>query len=292
MKSGQVILPTSSRWGVFVLSFVVMFIFTGICTGVIGDLGLSARARVLSVSVIQGILAFVLPTLLTWMLTSADPASEIGLRQRVSSRYWIWIIAFYALAYPGLCQTVFWNENMTFPASMSGLEHILRKWEAVGADTTKAILSDQSVGALIVNILIVGLFTGFVEEMFFRAGFQKLMIRSAIKPMVAVWIAALIFSAVHMQFFGFLPRLLLGAMFGYVYYRTGSIFASALLHGFNNSLVVVTTWLAARGIINSDLDSFFINETGFPWIFLISTAATITFLFLTGRKSRLFRPID
>lgn len=289
MKSGQLILPTSSRWGVFILSFVVMFIFTGICTGVLGDLGLSERARVLSLSVIQGILAFTMPTLLTWMLTSSDPASDIGLRQRVSPRVWIWIISFYLLAYPGMCQTVFWNEHVSFPESMSGLEQTLRKWETAGADTTDAILSAQSVWALMVNILIVGLFTGFVEEMFFRAGLQKLMVRSGIRPVAAIWIAAIIFSAVHMQFFGFLPRLLLGAMFGYVYYRTGSLQASALLHGFNNSVVVLTAWLSTHGIINADIDTFFISESGFPWIFMISLAATATFLCLTGRYSRTFK---
>lgn len=271
------------------LSFVVMFIFTGICSGVLENLGLTERTRVLTLSVIQGILAFTMPTLLTWMLTSRDPASEIGLRQHVSSRYWIWIIALYLLAYPGMCQTVFWNEHMDFPASMSGLEQTLRKWETAGADTTDAILLVQSVWRLIVNILIVGLFTGCVEEMFFRAGLQKLIVRSGIRPVAAVWIAAFIFSAVHMQFFGFLPRLLLGAMFGYVYYRTGSLPASALLHGLNNSVVVFTTWLSAHGIINNDIDSFFINESGFPWIFLISLAATAAFLYLTGRNSRMFK---
>lgn len=285
MKSGQVILPTSSRWGVFIFSFVVMFIFTGISIGLLGGLGLSERVRVLSVSVIQGILVFVLPTLLTWIFTSTEPASEIGLRRHVSGKLWLWAIGLYVLAYPALCQTVFWNEHMTMPDSMSGLEQTLRKWEAAGAETTQAILSVKSTGAMTVNVLIVGLFTGFVEEMFFRAGVQKLMIRSGIRPVVAVWLAALIFSTMHMQFFGFLPRLLLGAMFGYVYYRSGSILIAALLHGINNSVVVVTSWMTQRGIINEDIDSFFINETGFPWIFLVSAAVTILFLMLTGPRS-------
>lgn len=288
MKSGQVILPKSSRWGVFILSFVVMFIFTGIVSGLFSSIGLTERIRVLSVSVIQGLLAFVFPTLLTWILTSSEPAVSIGLREQVSGRLWLWIISLYIIAYPALCQTVFWNEHMSLPDSMAGLEATWRKWEEAGAKTTNEILSVSSIGAMIVNVLIVGLFTGFAEEMFFRAGFQKLMIQSGLHPGIAIWLAALIFSAVHMQFFGFVPRLLLGAMFGYVYYRTGSIWASALLHGINNSIVVVTTWLAALGIISENVDDIFINASGFPWIFVASSAITIIFLIYTAKPVSLF----
>lgn len=288
MKSGQIILPKSSRWGVFILSFVVMFIFTGIISGLFSSIGLSERIRVLSVSVIQGLLAFVFPTLLTWILTSSEPALSIGLREQVSGRLWLWIISLYIIAYPALCQTVFWNEHMSLPDSMGGLEATWRKWEEAGAKTTDEILSVSSIGAMIVNVLIVGLFTGFAEEMFFRAGFQKLMIQSGMHPGIAIWIAALIFSAVHMQFFGFVPRLLLGAMFGYVYYRTGSIWASALLHGINNSIVVVSTWLAALGIISENVDDIFINASGFPWIFVASSAITIIFLIYTAKPVSLF----
>lgn len=288
MKPGQVILPKSSRWGVFILSFVVMFIFTGIVSGLFSSIGLTERIRVLSVSVIQGLLAFVFPTLLTWILTSSEPAVSIGLREQVSGRLWLWIISLYIIAYPALCQTVFWNEHMSLPDSMAGLEATWRKWEEAGAKTTNEILSVSSIGAMIVNVLIVGLFTGFAEEMFFRAGFQKLMIQSGLHPGIAIWLAALIFSAVHMQFFGFVPRLLLGAMFGYVYYRTGSIWASALLHGINNSIVVVTTWLAALGIISENVDDIFINVSGFPWIFVASSAITIIFLIYTAKPVSLF----
>lgn len=288
MKSGQIILPKSSRWGVFILSFVVMFIFTGIISGLFSSIGLSERIRVLSVSVIQGLLAFVFPTLLTWILTSSEPAVSIGLREQVSGRLWLWIISLYIIAYPALCQTVFWNEHMSLPDSMGGLEATWRKWEEAGAKTTHEILSVSSIGAMIVNVLIVGLFTGFAEEMFFRAGFQKLMIQSGMHPGIAIWIAALIFSAVHMQFFGFVPRLLLGAMFGYVYYRTGSIWASALLHGINNSIVVVTTWLAALGIISENVDDVFIIASGFPWIFVASSTITIIFLIYTAKPVSFF----
>lgn len=288
MKSGQVILPKSSRWGVFILSFVVMFIFTGIVSGLFSSIGLTERIRVLSVSVIQGLLAFVFPTLLTWILTSSEPAVSIGLREQISGRLWLWIISLYIIAYPALCQTVFWNEHMSLPDSMAGLEATWRKWEEAGAKTTNEILSVSSIGAMIVNVLIVGLFTGFAEEMFFRAGFQKLMIQSGLHPGIAIWLAALIFSAVHMQFFGFVPRLLLGAMFGYVYYRTGSIWASALLHGINNSIVVVSTWLAALGIISENVDDIFINASGFPWIFVASSAITIIFLIYTAKPVSLF----
>lgn len=258
------ILDASSRWGVFALSFVVMFLLMGLTQNVVNSFGMDRRCSILTVSVIQGLFVFIFPTMLCWLMTSARPWSMMGMDRSLTLKSLGWMLALYVIAYPAMAQIIYYNANVSFPDSMKGLEQTLRDWENAGADTTAAIMSATSVGGLIVNILIVGLFTGLAEEMFFRAGIQRMMIASRLSPTVAIWSAAAIFSFVHFQFFGFVPRLLLGAMFGYVYWRTRSIWAPALLHGINNSIVVVTEWINRRNGTSFDFEQYITEHQAFP----------------------------
>lgn len=285
LRIRQRLLPSRYGWAVFAVSFLVMFLAAGIIMQIMSGLIHDARARILTVSVLQGALVFVAPAFITWWLTSARPAAAMGIDRCVTPRWALWAIALYLLAYPAIDQTTFWNEHLHLPASMSQIEQTFRNWEDSGAVATQAILDTSSIGGLIVNILIIGVFTGFAEEAFFRGCLQKLFIRSGMGAAGAIIVSALIFSAVHMQFFGFIPRTLLGALFGYVYYRTGSLWAGAGLHALNNSIVVVSAWLTGRGLLDADIDSLFVTTGGFPWLFAASSAASILLIWITERSS-------
>lgn len=278
------ILDASSRWGVFALSFVVMFLLMGIMQTIVNSIGLDRRCYILTFSLVQGLFVFIFPTILTWMMTSLRPWHMMGMDRSLSLKSLGWMLALYVIAYPAIAQIIYFNADISFPDSMKGLEQTLRDWENAGADATAAIMSTTTVGGLIVNVLIVGLFTGLAEEMFFRAGIQRMMMTSRISPTVAIWSAAAIFSFVHFQFFGFVPRLLLGAMFGYVYWRTRSIWAPALLHGINNSIVVVTEWLNRRNGTSFDFEQYITNTSGIPWWFIFSTLLTILFIIYSNRR--------
>lgn len=278
------ILDASSRWGVFALSFVVMFLLMGIMQTIVNSIGLDRRCYILTFSLVQGLFVFIFPTILTWMMTSLRPWHMMGVDRSLSLKSLGWTLALYVIAYPAMAQIIYYNADISFPDSMKGLEQTLRDWENAGADATAAIMSTTTVGGLIVNVLIVGLFTGLAEEMFFRAGIQRMMMTSRISPTVAIWSAAAIFSFVHFQFFGFVPRLLLGAMFGYVYWRTRSIWAPALLHGINNSIVVVTEWLNRRNGTSFDFEQYITNTSGIPWWFIFSTLLTILFIIYSNRR--------
>ena len=278
------ILDASSRWGVFALSFVVMFLLMGIMQTIVNSIGLDRRCYILTFSLVQGLFVFIFPTILTWMMTSLRPWHMMGMDRSLSLKSLGWMLALYVIAYPAMAQIIYYNADISFPDSMKGLEQTLRDWENAGADATAAIMSTTTVGGLIVNVLIVGLFTGLAEEMFFRAGIQRMMMTSRISPTVAIWSAAAIFSFVHFQFFGFVPRLLLGAMFGYVYWRTRSIWAPALLHGINNSIVVVTEWINRRNGTSFDFEQYITNTSGIPWWFIFSTLLTILFIIYSNRR--------
>lgn len=251
---------------------------------IVNSIGLDRRCYILTFSVVQGLLVFIFPPILTWMMTSLRPWHMMGMDRSLSLKSLGWMLALYVIAYPAMAQIIYYNADISFPDSMKGLEQTLRDWENAGADATAAIMSTTTVGGLIVNVLIVGLLTGLAEEMFFRAGIQRMMMASRLSPAVAIWSAAAIFSFVHFQFFGFVPRLLLGAMFGYVYWRTGSIWAPALLHGINNSIVVVTEWINRRNGTSFDFEQYITDTSGIPWWFIFSTLLTILFIIYSNRR--------
>jgi uncharacterized protein len=102
---------------------------------------------------------------------------------------------------------------------------------------------------------VIGVFAGIGEEMFFRGLIQPKIKYYLGSAHWGVWITAIIFSAIHVQFYGFLPRVFLGALFGYLYMYSGSLIYPILAHIFNNSLTVIMIYLSNQGQIEFDLES-------------------------------------
>lgn len=110
------------------------------------------------------------------------------------------------------------------------------------AETLTALfLKSETVWILLVNLFIIAIIPGIGEELFFRGFVQKTFLR-VLNPHVGIWITAVLFSAVHFQFMGFIPRMLLGAYLGYLAYYTGSILPSMLAHTFNNGMQVLMVY--------------------------------------------------
>ena len=268
-------------WSILLIligTFFVMLFVTGLLQIWIASSGLSARDCVLLGSAAQGVLAFIVPSLVAARLESDHPLSGMGLAGRQELRWYVGVVLLLLLSMPAMNQIIYWNSEFHFPDSMAALEESLRAWEDQAAAMTDVILQGSSVMTLISGILVVGVLTGFAEESFFRGGLQRIMHRYGVNAHVAIWGAAFIFSAVHFQFFGFVPRLLLGAAFGYIYYWTGSLWCSAFAHALNNSLVVIFAWLQNGGVNADDIESLGVCESGFPWFFTISLIITVVFI--------------
>lgn len=212
---------------------------------------------------------------------TAKPCRSLGLTQRVSWRTFAGVAIAYMLAVPMMNWLVDINEKMTLPGWAGGLEGQLREWENAAQALTLQILSSSSICGLLLNILIIGLLTALAEEMFFRGALQRMVARiPLLGGWSAVWIAAFIFSAAHFQFFGFLPRLLIGVFFGYLLMATGSLWPGVFAHALNNSLVVISTWLINHGDHLAFIRGYGVAQPGqFPTAALISALLTATFLY-------------
>ena len=245
-------------------------------------LGSGSRSALLCTSAIQAIMAFILPAWVTARILGPNPLRTLGAKQGISVACVAGVIIVYVASLPFMDQVIHWNQHIHLPESWSALEKTFRDMEELNGSVGEKMLATRSIGGLVSGVLVIGVLTGIAEEWFFRGGMQRLLTGCRINHHIAIWTTAIIFSAMHFQFFGFVPRLLMGAWFGYLVWWTGSIWASSFAHALNNSLVVFFTWLHVRGVIE-DPDGWGVMIEGFPWLAVISAIVTGIIIFY-GRK--------
>ena len=152
-------------------------------------------------------------------------------------------------AVPGINLLADLNSRVELPKSLEFIEQILKSQEEAAAALTERFLQADNIGGLLLNIGLMALLPAFSEELSFRGTLQQIISKDqngkeqSTKVHLAIWITAFIFSAIHMQFYGFVPRMLLGAMFGYVFVWSGSLWVPITMHFVNNGLAVLVYYL-------------------------------------------------
>ncbi len=134
-----------------------------------------------------------------------------------------------------------WNQGLHLPESMKAVEQWMINSEKAAEITTNQLLNTSNWGGFIMNILIIAIMAGIGEELLFRGVLQKILINWTRNTHVGILCAAIIFSAIHFQFFGFFPRMILGMVLGYLYVWSKSIWVPIIAHALNNALTVTFT---------------------------------------------------
>lgn len=144
----------------------------------------------------------------------------------------------------------------------------------------------DSTPHFILGIVIMAMLPAIGEELTFRGVLQNLIFKGSKNIDTSVWAAAILFSAIHMQFDGFFVRMLLAVSFGYIYYWTGSLWYPIFGHFLNNTLALVAIYLAKKNIIEQDPETF-----GSMGLFaaLISLAVTIGLHYVIFRSRSKFQ---
>lgn len=153
-----------------------------------------------------------------------------------------------------------WNASMTFPDWMAGIETWMKQSEQSTAKLTELFVKADSIGGLLFNIFLIALVPAIGEELLFRGILQRIFTDWTKNKHLAIWITAILFSALHFQFYGFLPRAILGAMFGYLLIWSGNLWLPIIAHFINNATAVVAYYLYNNGKINMDPDSIGVNS--------------------------------
>ena len=280
----------------FCTFFVMLTISSLISMGIESIPFGNERDKGLSESLVQCILVFCLPAFLAARVSSDYPSRWLGFGKSPGILSLIGVIIVYLLSLPGMEWLIDWNAGIHFPQSMKNLEETFRTWEENNGAVSDMLLNADSIGGLLMGVLIIGVVTGFSEELFFRGGLQGIFQRSTLGNGLSVWIATFIFSCLHFQFFGFLPRLIMGAFFGYLFVWTGSLWVPVFAHALNNSVVVVTAYFINNPTsTNSDSVIPVIENAPYilPLVSLISTGIFLIFFrkFFFNKVGRIGFPI-
>jgi hypothetical protein len=170
-----------------------------------------------------------------------------------------------------------WNQGITLPP---GIEEWARSFENRATELTKYLTTFDSFGQVIFAFIVIAIIPAIGEELVFRGIIQRQFYKSTKNTHVSIWLGAAIFSIMHFQLYGFVPRMFLGALFGYLYYWSGNIIMPMVAHFINNGMIVVAMYLYQQKLIDVDMES---NEAA-PWSAVLVSAIITGVLLYVFKK--------
>lgn len=268
----------SRQLGLFLCWWLFGFAIAVLVIGVItAKLGIESRSVLFVTTIIQDILVFISPVATTAVLISRKPLCLLNLNNSLNLKPIILTIIAILASIPAMNVIIEWNAGMSLPQSFHAIEEWMRQSEQQSASLIGRMLDGTSIENLLAGIFIIGILTGLSEELFFRGMLQKILVNRPMNIHLAIWTTAIIFSAVHLQFYGFIPRLLHGAFFGYLAWMGNSLWLPIIAHALNNSLVVISQWLINNNYISSDINKIGVGDTNSDFI-IVSISIIITTL--------------
>ena len=204
----------------------------------------------------NGVGLFIIPLLIYRYLTGFNFKLNFD---AVNRQNILLLIAIIVLVNPVVSFLYEWNQNINIP-------DWLLNYEIRANELTEAFLQMNSLSGLLINLFILALVPAIGEELFFRGYIQQSLSKWINNSSTAIFITAILFSAVHMQFQGFLPRLFLGIMLGYFLYWSKSLWLPIIAHFINNALAVVFSYPKFSQYSNILTNSANLKEAIFSFI--------------------------
>ncbi len=219
---------------------------------------------------------FILPAFMYAYLENRRPASYLKLNTGINLAFLLAASILIIVSIPAINWLVEINEGMKLPEFLKGLEDWMRNSENKTNQLTEAFLNVNTFGGLVVNLLIIALLAAIGEELLFRGVILQLFVEWFKNKHLAIIVSAILFSALHLQFYGFLPRMMLGILFGYIFIWSGSLWLPIVLHFIFNGITVVAAYLYHKGSIETDVESFGASDN----LFLVLTSFLLIVLLL------------
>jgi membrane protease YdiL (CAAX protease family) len=200
------------------------------------------------------------------------------------------------VALPAINLLGYWNQQMTLPSFLEPLEQWMKTQEESAKILTEQFMNVTTIGGLLINLLLMALLPALAEELTFRGVLQRLFQAKGEKgdearrregervPHLAIWCSAILFSAIHMQFYGFVPRMLIGALFGYMLAWTGSLWVPMMMHLVNNGMAVLLYFLANKYVWDTEsVDGIGTGNT--LWLGVVSAVLTVVGIYMFRRST-------
>lgn len=287
LKNTSPLLQLITALSVVVVSFII-FLFIGLILGfvifktnILNPELLTNYDNPLTIQVlkyfqiIQSIGLFVAPPFAIGFLFSGKSFDFLNLNKLAKPTSYIAAILLIIFAIPSINFMADINSKLVLPNFMSGIEQWMKSSEAKADVITKLFLSVDSFWGLLLNVFMIALIPAIGEELIFRGVLQNIFIRWTKNTHWGIFIAAFVFSFIHFQFYGFLPRMFLGVLFGYLYVWSKSLWLPMLAHFINNGFAVVVSYVVKSEGFTNKIDTL---GTSSETIFYTLISIVLTFL--------------
>jgi len=189
---------------------------------------------------------------------------------------------------PFMSGLIEWNAKAHFPAFLKDLEASARAMEDKAQELTKYLTQFSSFPRFLIGLLVIAVVPAISEELVFRGVIQRNLVQWFGSRHLGIWVAATIFSAIHFQFFGFVPRLVLGVLLGYLYEWSGNILVPVAAHFTQNAFQLIFLYLYQRHTVTASTLNPDSNES-LPWPLMLASVL-LTALLLRGLHRWLAAP--
>lgn len=235
--------------------------------------------------VVQSIGLFIVPPVVLAWLFHGQIAEYLLLNKKSTSTsiFLVAILVVFSLPLTNFIGE--WNTRMEFPEFLAGLERWMKNAEENAAELTEAFLKVETTGGLLFNLFMIAFLPAIGEELLFRGVIQRIFTNWTRSHHWGIWISAILFSALHIQFYGFVPRMLLGVLFGYLLIWSGSMWLPILAHFFNNGFAVVAMYLIDNNILNAGVEEIGATS-GSQYVAILSLASVFLLMFLIKKENR------
>jgi hypothetical protein len=266
------------------LGTLLLSMITGMSLADVGDPAKWNYADSRTIAMIRGMQAvqfvslFLVPAWITTHFLTTDRKTYLGLRG-VHSRYLLAGIGIMIISIPFVNWMGELNRQIDFPPAVA--EWMKEKEEEASA-MIRALLSRRTPLDLVLNLFFIAVLASVGEELLFRGLLQRLFIKLFRSPLAGILISAFLFSAMHMQFYGFLPRFLLGIVLGLIYWYSGSLWVAIIAHFVYDAMLIVLAYFYPE-MLN---DETTVKVTNMALAGLVSLALVSALIFWMKVNSR------
>jgi len=267
---------------VLLITTTTLFTLLGIMGWQLVTNGISTSIESLkTLQLFQSLGMFVIPPFVMAYFWSKNPITLLHLNRHSPLQNYLMVIIIMVVFIPFINLLTDFNHQIVFPASLGWLENQLKMAELQSNQLTEQFLSGSGINTLMFNILLIAILPALGEELFFRGSIFDI-IHQWKNAIFAIWLTAAFFSAIHFQFYGFFPRMLLGAFFGYLLLWSGNMWLPILAHFTNNAMAVTFFYLKNNGYQVNNIDTVGTGSTW--WIGCISGALCIWGVYIIRKK--------
>jgi uncharacterized protein len=235
--------------------------------------------------IIQSIFLFLVPALIASWLFSEDMVQYLQADKKPAAMTLLLVMITLIVAIPLLNALALFNSEMILPPWMHSLEVKIKSMEETAGRLTGLFLTGGGWFTLALNLFMIAVLPALGEEFLFRGVIQRLLTDWTRNKHVGIWMAAFIFSFIHFQFYGFLPRFLLGLYFGYLLVWSSSIWVPVTGHFINNGVAVLYYHFATKPMGETNMDKLGTSRE-FNYVLYLSIISTVILLVYIHMKEK------